>query len=97
MLHTAVKDMSIKLSKVYSYMIDNELYDVTVSDKKVSGAFETYLQGYDAPFVVIGANGTEDDLMSFSHEFGHFVDSYINYDSTTELDYCETSSQAMEF
>ena len=38
-----------------------------------------------------------EDVLSFSHEFGHYVDAYVNYDAFETIDVAECFSQAMEY
>lgn len=79
----------------FGILKDYGLYDLRVSDTKATGAYTTYLTEYEAPFCFVGAVGDTDDVLSFSHEFGHFADAYFNYNATDNLDLSETYSQAM--
>ncbi len=82
-------------ANAFQVLRDYGLYDLRVSDTKATGAYTTYLQDYQAPFCFVGAVGDTDDILSFSHEFGHFADAYFNYNTTDNLDLAETYSQAM--
>ena len=37
---------------------------------KANMSFMTYLNDYEAPFLFLNASGTNDDILSFAHEFG---------------------------
>ena len=83
---------------IYSYMIQHELYNCKKAvENRFEGSFATYLDSYNAPFLFATFGGTSEDLMTLSHEFGHFIDSYINYGQSTSLDLMEVSSTALEF
>ncbi len=95
--YSALGEMDGTLCNIYSYMLTNGLYDVAPSAlNRFDGAYTTYLDAYDAPYVFISTEGSCSDYTTLAHEFGHFVDSYINYDSSTSLDLSEVSSQGLE-
>ena len=97
-LYYAYEDMDAELFDIYSYMLQFNLYDIAPkNENRFDGSFCTYLDGYEAPFVFLSTNGSCDDYMTLAHEFGHFVDSYINFDSGTSIDLLEVSSQALEY
>ena len=73
------------------------LCDIAASAEKVEASFQSYIYDYEAPFVLVNAEGTSDDYATFAHEFGHFTDAYHNYDANEDLETAETFSQAMEF
>ena len=86
-----------ELHKIYSYMLASGFYDIDYyDDNRSGGAFTTYLEDYSAPFIFMTRYGDVGDLTTLSHEFGHFADSYINYDSVASMDLLEVSSQALE-
>ena len=86
-----------ELYDIYSYMLRHTLFDVTpASDSRFNGAFTTYLDKYSAPFLFVSTDGSSYDYSTLFHEFGHFADAYINYNSETSLDLSEVSSQALE-
>lgn len=86
-----------ELYDIFSYMLQHSLYDVN-SDKesRFNGAFTTYLDSYNAPFIFITTDGSACDFTTLCHEFGHFTDMYINYSEESSLDLSEVSSQALE-
>ena len=82
----AAVDMSTKTGKIFSFMEKYELYDISASPNKAPGSFQTYLRAYDAPFILMNLEGNAYDVLIFAHEFGHFVDSYLNYDYTVSIE-----------
>lgn len=91
------KDMDAELHDIYSYMLQYSLFDIQLSEEtRYDGSYVTYLESYDAPFLFISAEGHASDFTTLFHEFGHFTDAYINYNSDTSLDLSEVSSQALE-
>ena len=92
-----LKATDAELYDIYSYMLQHSLYDIKCdSDTRFDGAFTTYLDTYNAPFVFITADGSTKDFTTLCHEFGHFADMYINYAEEVSLDLSEVSSQALE-
>lgn len=93
----ALGRMDDRLCDVYAYMLQNELYDVEDAEvNRFEGAFTTYLDSYDAPFLFISMEGSCSDYTTLAHEFGHFFDSYLNFNDSESLDLGEVSSQGLE-
>ena len=96
-----LKDIAYKLggeiATAYDYMIAYDLYDITESTSKMPGSYMTYLYSYEMPFMYVSPTNDIDDLMTASHEFGHFVDGYVNCMGTSSIDCNEIFSQAMEY
>ncbi len=84
-------------TEAFSFMDKYELCDYEPSVYKANTSFQTYLSMYDAPFVFLNPEGTTRDLVTFVHEFGHFTDSYTNFDAAETIDLAEVYSQALEF
>lgn len=83
---------------IFCYMLQNKLFDVDGKrPNRNEGAFVTYLEDQDSPFLFMSANNDITDFPTFIHEFGHFIDSYINYNSDASIDQKEISSQAFEY
>ena len=79
-------------------MLQHGLFDCArPSDNRYDGAFSTYLDAYNAPFLFATLDGGVSDYTTLAHEFGHFFDAYINFGDTTSLDLSEVSSMALEF
>ena len=96
-LQAAVQNIGGRVEEAFNFMLAYDLYDISVADEKFASSFTTYLYNYEAPFLTIDATGQDDDYVTFSHEFGHFVDAYVNYNAVSDLETAETYSQAMEF
>ena len=97
MLRSAARNIGGTVWDAFRFMRAYELCDIAKSPVKVESSFQTYLYDYETPFVLVNAQGRGDDYMTFSHEFGHFTDSYYNYGANEDLETAETFSQAMEF
>ncbi len=96
--YTALCETDEELADIYRYMLQFDLYDVELSEtNRQQGAFTTYLDEYDAPFLFISAAGSVSDYMTLFHEFGHFSEKFINYSTSVSLDQQEVSSQGLEF
>ncbi|NLN04278.1 MAG: M3 family oligoendopeptidase, partial [Clostridiaceae bacterium] len=93
----AAKEMSSKTGDIFSYMEKYGLYDISASPNKAPGSFQTYIAAYDAPFILMNPEGDAYDVLVFAHEFGHFVDSYLNYDYTVSIEDAEVASQSMGY
>lgn len=81
----------------YKFMIDYDLYDIEQSANKMDISFQTYIKEYEAPFLFIKPQGYSMDLLSFSHEFGHYIDSFVNYNMHSSTDVAEVFSQGLEY
>ncbi|MBP3391766.1 MAG: hypothetical protein J6L76_03145 [Clostridia bacterium] len=86
----AVKD-------IYTYLEEYQLYDAAPSSGKIAQDFTTYIENYDAPFMIINPRGNWTDVLTFAHEFGHFTDMYLNYNTNYSLDLSECASMSMEY
>ena len=81
----------------YSYMLQHGLYDVSgKKDNRYDGAFATYLETNSSPYLFMTASGFVRDYTTLAHEFGHFLDNYINYGNDDSLVVSEISSQGLE-
>lgn len=81
----------------YSYMLQHGLYDVEYSNSnRYGGAFSTYLDDNSSPYLFMTASGFIGDYTTLAHEFGHFLDGYLNYGEDDSLAMMEISSQALE-
>ena len=86
-----------RIDEALDFMLEYKLYDVGDSENKLDQSYEIYLDDYNAPFLFCKPSGYSDTALSVAHEFGHFVDDYINYGSTYSLDSSEMFSQGMEY
>lgn len=97
MLSSAAENLGGTVWDAYRFMEAYDLYDIGKSPNKIDASFQTYLQDYEAPFLLINAQGSGTDYCTFAHEFGHYTDAYYNYGAGEDLETAETFSQAMEF
>ena len=86
-----------KAREAFGFMKAHRLYDIEPSPLKANTSFQTYIDDYEAPFLFMDAAGDSSDLLTFSHEFGHYLDAYVNYNAGETVDVAETFSQAMEY
>lgn len=94
---TAAEAMGGDIQKSFDQMEASELYDITISENKYDISYQTYLSEYDLPFILVKTYGYNDDSISMAHEFGHFVDAYMNYNATDSLELSEVFSHSMEY
>lgn len=97
MVQSAAKNIGGAVYDAYRFMKQYDLCDISQDAKKLEGSFETYIYDYEAPFVMVNAEGSSTDYSTFAHEFGHFTDGFYNYGANEDLETAETFSQAMEF
>lgn len=95
-LRSVAKGMGGDAAKAFSFMEDNGLYDVALRDNKADMSFQTYIPDYEAPFLFLDPYEDIEDVLSFAHEFGHYLDAYINFGSDESIDLAECYSQTME-
>ncbi|MBO5556702.1 MAG: hypothetical protein J5927_05910 [Oscillospiraceae bacterium] len=96
-LSSGAARMGGEIQESFSFMQDYDLYDTEVSGVKAATSFQSYLDDYEAPFLFLDPYGDMEDVLTFSHEFGHYTDAYINYNASETIDVAETFSQAMEY
>ena len=96
-LYTVYSSMDTRIADVYAYMLKCGLYDIAGEEKnRMDGAYTVYLHEIEAPFIFATVSGDITDYSTISHEFGHFLDGFINYSVSESLDLAEVSSQALE-
>lgn len=86
-----------EFAEAYDFMEQYELFDVTDSTSKMPGSYMTYLSAYEAPYMYVSPTGKIDDFLTASHEFGHFVDGFVNCNGTSSIDCNEIFSQGLEY
>ena len=95
-LRYGVRDMGEDVLDTYEFMVKYRLCDIVHSPLKAEMSFQTYLSGYEVPFLFMDATGDLADITTFSHEFGHYLDGFLNYGAEESIDLAECYSQAME-
>lgn len=96
-LRQSVSDFGGEVQEAYDFMLRYELCDLKQDSRKANMSFETYLNDYEAPFLFVNSAGTNEDILTFAHEFGHFCDAYVNMNAYETVDLAEVYSQAMEY
>ncbi len=97
LVRSAAENIGGMVWDAFRFMRAYDLCDIARSSTKVESSFQTYIYDYEAPFVLVNAEGSGNDYTTFAHEFGHFTDAYYNYGANEDLETAETFSQAMEF
>ena len=101
-------DINDELGASYSFMIDNNLYDIELREGKdpSSGSYTVTLDEKGVPYLFL--SDTKNDVWhvkNFIHESGHFCsllnmpemdDKWQSFMSTTSIDTCEIHSQGLE-
>ena len=96
-LRSGAENMGSEIQESFAFMSRYGLYDTAASAVKAATSFQTYLDDYEAPFLFLDPYGDMEDVLTFSHEFGHYTDAYVNYNAPETIDVAETFSQAMEY
>ena len=86
-----------EVQKAYEFMRRNELSDLSMSDVKANMSYTTYLTDYEAPFLFVNPYGDRTDIITVTHEFGHYAEEYISNCAYRSMDVSEVFSQAMQF
>ncbi len=97
MLKDVAYTLGEDIATAYDYMIAYDLYDISESTSKMPGSFMTYLYSYEMPYMYVSPTNDIADLMTAAHEFGHFVDAYVNCLENDSIDCNEIFSQSMEY
>ena len=79
------------------FIMEYDLVNAEVSDKKVSDSYEIYIPDYESPYILAGTIGYAEDILTIAHELGHAVDDFVHYEAADSTDVSETLSQAMEY
>lgn len=95
-LRYGVTGMGDEVLDTYEFMFQYRLCDLEYSPLKAEMSFKTYLDAYEVPFLFMDAGGDLGDITTFSHEFGHYLDGFLNYEEDETIDLAECYSQAME-
>ncbi len=86
-----------EIATAYDYMMAYGLYDISSSPSKMPGSYMTYLSSYGMPYMYVSPTEDISDVLTAVHEFGHFVDGYVNCNYTSSIDCAEVFSQGLEF
>lgn len=96
-------DMSPLTGDFFDKMNNDHLLDLDAKQGKMTGGYMTYIPKLKMPFIFANSNGTDDDVNTLTHEFGHSFQGYLgskikvpSYRMPT-LEACEIDSMSMEF
>ncbi len=79
------------------FMLEYDLFDVSVSSKKTPDSYEVYLSDWEAPYLFTDSTGYAEDTLTIAHEFGHYTDDFLYYGAYHGTDTSEALSQGMEY
>ena len=79
------------------FILEYDLVNAEVSDKKVSDSYEIYIPDYESPYILASTIGYAEDILTIAHELGHAVDDFVHYEAADSTDVSETLSQGMEY
>jgi oligoendopeptidase F len=79
------------------FILEYDLVNAEVSDKKISDSYEIYISDYESPYIFASSVGYAEDILTIAHELGHAVDDFVHYEAQDSTDVSETLSQAMEY
>lgn len=96
-------EMGNETKEFFSYMVDNNLLDLTAREGKAAGGFCEFIKNEKSPFIFMNFNNTSNDIITLIHECGHALASYRNKDKQflewnfMGLETAEIHSMSMEF
>lgn len=96
-------EMCPDASKLFRRMRECETFDVVTREGKSAGGYETGIPAYKIPFIFANFNGSNDDVSTFTHEFGHALNEYFNLQLEfyplyqLKMETAECHSMSMEF
>ena len=96
-LYEVYSEMGGVYKDAYSYMLQHGLYDVAPkADGRYDSSFTVYLPTNASPYIYAATSSALSDYTLLSHEFGHFLDAYVNYGEEDDETVMEISSKTME-
>ena len=99
-LQVALSDFSPETLEALNFMLRNDLYTTTVSEKKMESNFTTYFSSYESPFIFTQWQDDSWSASTMMHELGHFTNYYLNpncgWSVSDPLDLAEIDSQGLE-
>lgn len=96
-LETVAHGFGGEIAQAYDFMRAHELSDLAASDVKADMSYQAYLDDYDAPFLFANPYGDRTDVVTVTHEFGHYAEAYMSYGVYRSIDLAEVFSQAMQY
>lgn len=100
MLYPYIKDIDSELGDSLKYLLDNDLFDLELSEDKPDKGYSVSLDSFGDAFIFDSPYGTSGDLYTYVHEFGHYNAFYANkapdFQDFNNLDISEIQSQGLE-
>lgn len=96
-LENTANSLGWQAREAYQFMTRYHLYDLAISENKAQMSFQTYLSDYEAPYLFINPNGSTQDILTVTHEFGHYVEGFASFNTFRTMDLAECFSQAMQY
>ncbi len=97
-------EMSPETASFIDMMLENDAFDVDARKHKWGGGYCTEFAAYRQPFILANFNGTAGDVDVVTHEAGHALNAYLNFDNPYSVELgcggmetAETHSMSMEF
>lgn len=96
-------ELSPETKEFFTFMMDNELFDVLGRKNKRAGGYMDYIPNYKSPFIFANFNGTSGDVDVITHECGHAFQRFVVRDSKIlehieiTMETAEVHSMSMEF
>ena len=95
--YSIMKALDGGFGDIFAYMLQHGLYDVAPSsDKRLDASFTTWIENNSSPYLFVTTTGYLTDYTTMMHEFGHFIDGYVNNNEQNSLELAELCSQGME-
>lgn len=96
-VESAAKAMGGDVLEGFRYLTDNKLYDISYGPNKYDISYEIFLWSYQVPVLFMKPYQDQTDLLTFAHEFGHYLNDYVCAGSYAGIDVAEIHSQAFEY
>lgn len=97
LLEKSMKKLGTPASSTFEMMKQYSLYNIVPNFNKAASSYTVFLNSYGVPYMFVNAYGDVEDIMTASHEFGHFLAANTQENSAYTLDIDETVSQGMEY
>lgn len=66
------------VDELWEFFAENELYSICDSSECMDGGYTVSIPSSDAPYIYMSLYGGSSDFCTISHEFGHYVDAWLN-------------------
>ncbi len=96
-------EMSPLTGDFFDKMVSDHLMDLDAKPGKMTGGYMTYIPKLKMPFIFSNSNGTQQDVDTLTHEFGHSFQGWLGSkikvpaNRMPTLEACEIDSMSMEF